>query len=247
MSFAHVDDVREFVSAARSCLTPDGAIMLEFPYAVDFIEKREFDTIYFEHLSYVLIEPVRQLAASLDMEVFDVRKQDIHGGTARVFIGHRGAHAIDESVRRFLDAEKEGGYHDTAIYEAWSREIDESIANTLGNLAKLKHEGARIAAFAASAKGNTFLNACRLGADTIEYIVDDTPEKIGRFSPGNGIPIVDRTRLHEDPPDYLVILAWNFAREIIESTAAYAEGGGRYIIAIPAFSVVESMADVAHE
>ena len=92
-----------------------------------------------------------------------------------------------------------------------------------------------MAAFAASAKGNTLLNACRLDQRTIRYIVDDTPEKIGRFSPGNGIPIVDRAAMRADPPDYLVILAWNFAGEIIDSMAGYE---GRYIIPIPAFRIV---------
>lgn len=242
--FAHVDDVRAFVAAAKICLHKEGALMLEFPYGVDFIEKREFDTIYFEHLSYVLIRPVEQLARSLDMCVFDVQKQDIHGGSARVFIGHQKAHDIQPAVAEFLDYEKKHGFHDVAIYKAWNREVDALITDLVSQLKRIKGEGARIAAFAASAKGNTLLNACRLDASTIEYIVDDTPEKIGRFSPGTGIPIVDRSRLVAAPPDYLVILAWNFTREIIESTSDYREQGGRYIIPIPAFHVVEDFSDV---
>jgi hypothetical protein len=96
--FAHVDDVRGFVAAAKDCLQKDGALLLEFPYGVDFIEHREFDTIYFEHLSYVLLEPVRRLAQSLGMSVFDVQKQDIHGGTIRVYIGNDGEHDVLPSV-----------------------------------------------------------------------------------------------------------------------------------------------------
>jgi hypothetical protein len=233
--FAHVDDVREFVAAAKHCLHDEGALMLEFPYGVDFIEHREFDTIYFEHLSYVLIEPVSRLAKQAGLEVFDVQKQDIHGGTVRVFLGIAGAHEVGASVRQFIDAEREGGFHDRARYLAWTAEIDELIAELSAELAALKKAGAKIAAFAASAKGNTLLNACRLDQRTIDYIVDDTPEKIGRYSPGNGIPIVDRSVLKSDPPDYLVILAWNFAREIIDNTGEF---DGRYIIPIPAFKVV---------
>lgn len=233
--FAHVDDVRGFVSAAKHCLVEDGALMLEFPYGVDFVEHREFDTIYFEHLSYVLIEPVVRLAALTDMEVFDVRKQDIHGGTVRVFIGNPGEHAVQPSVGEFLAAEKAGGFHSAQRYLDWTREVDELIGELKTGLQDLKNEGAKVAAFAASAKGNTLLNACRLDQRTIDYIVDDTPEKIGRFSPGNGIPIVDRSVLKSDPPDYLVILAWNFTREIIENTSEYE---GKYIIPIPAFKIV---------
>ena len=221
--------------------------MLEFPYAVDFIEQREFDTIYFEHLSYVLLEPVRRLAATLGMTVFDVRKQDIHGGTARVFIGHEGAHDVMASVAEFLTYEKENGFHDAGIYKKWNGEIDRLIGNLRHQLGSLKKQGARIAAFAASAKGNTLLNACRLDSSTIDYIVDDTPEKIGRFSPGTGIPIVDRGRLVAERPDYLLILAWNFMREIIDGTTHYSHAGGKYIIPIPDFRVIESAADANDE
>jgi hypothetical protein len=238
--FAHVDDVRGFIAATKHCLDESGALMLEFPYGVDFIEHREFDTIYFEHLSYVLIEPVTRLAALSGMEVFNVEKQDIHGGTVRVFIGIDGKHTVDPSVAKFITDEKSGGYLDAQKYLDWNREIDELIAELSRELRALKSSGAKVAAFAASAKGNTLLNACRLDVNTIDYIVDDTPEKIGRFSPGNGIPIVDRSVLERDPPDYLVILAWNFAREIMENTASFSERGGKYIIPIPSFTIVEN-------
>ena len=175
----------------------------------------------------------------MGMEIFDVQKQDIHGGTARVFIGHAGAHDIMPSVRTFLDYEENHGFHDVDVYTNWTREIDGLVDDLRTQLLRLKSDGAKIAAFAASAKGNTLLNACRLDQDTIDYIVDDTPEKIGRFSPGNGIPIVERSRLVDDTPDYLIILAWNFAKEIIGSTTDYCDGGGRYIIPIPEFRIID--------
>jgi len=245
--FAHVDDMRGFVEAAKNCLHEQGALMLEFPYGVDFIENREFDTIYFEHLSYVLIEPVRRLAESLGMTVFDVQKQDIHGGTVRVFIGHKDAHDVTASVGKFLDYEKQNGFHDFAIYQAWNQEIDELVAELRTELRALKSEGVKIAAFAASAKGNTLMNACQLDGTTIDYIVDDTPEKIGKYSPGTGIPIVNREVLAKEPPDYLVMLAWNFAKELIVSTKEYEKNGGRYIIPIPAFRVVSGASELDSE
>ena len=237
--FAHVDDVRSFVSAAKDCLTDDGALMLEFPYGVDFIEHREFDTIYFEHLSYVLLEPVRRLAEGLGMVVFDVQKQDIHGGTVRVFIGNAGAHDVLPSVDEFIAKERREGYHDVAVYKAWNREIDHLIADLKSQIGALKTGGAKVAGFAASAKGNTLLNACGFDSETVDYIVDDTPEKIGRYSPGTGIAIVDRSALAAQTPDYLVILAWNFAKDIIAGTAQFGANGGKYIIPIPAFKVID--------
>ena len=233
--FAHVDDVRTFVRAAKDCLDERGALMLEFPYAIDFIENREFDTIYFEHLSYVLIRPVARLASELGMEVFDVQKQDIHGGTVRVFLALAGSRPVTGAVTEFLEAEKRGGFLGVDRYLGWRAEIDGLIDDLRARLAALKADGATIAGFAASAKGNTLLNACRFDASTIDYIVDDTPEKIGKFSPGNGIPIVDRERLKTQRPDYLIILAWNFTQEIIDNTPEF---GGKYIIPIPEFRFV---------
>jgi len=233
--FAHVDDVRGFVSAAKDCLADDGSLLLEFPYGVDFIEHREFDTIYFEHLSYVLIRPVAELAKRAGLELFAVERFDIHGGSVRVYLGNPGAHTVESSVGEFLSREASGGFHEAARYMRWNDEIDELVRSLGMELRALREAGKKVAAFAASAKGNTLLNACRLDRRTIAYIVDDTPEKIGRFSPGTGIPIVDRSRLAEDPPDYLVILAWNFARDIIDGTADYS---GKYVIPIPAFKII---------
>ncbi len=236
--FAHVDDIRGFLSAAKHCLHEEGALVLEFPYVVDFIEKHEFDTVYFEHLSYVGVRPVAMLAAIEGMEVFEIEKQDIHGGTVRVFIAKKGSHDIEPSVDQFVSAEAKGGYHEFHRYESWSEEVDELNEEFTYQLQQLKEQGASIAAFGASAKGNTLLNACRLNTSTIDYIVDDTPEKIGKYSPGTGIPIVDRSPLAEDPPDYLVILAWNFAAEIIESAADFRRSGGKFIIPVPKFEIV---------
>ena len=242
--FAHVDDVRGFLAAACHCLHEKGALLLEFPYAMDFIENREFDTIYFEHLSYVLIGPMVRLAAMEGLQVFDVQKQDIHGGTVRVFLRIEDPQEIEPSVTEFLEKEESGGFHDVQIYREWTADISALIDDLAAQLKKLKCEGAKIAAFAASAKGNTLLNACALDRATIDYIVDDTPEKIGKYSPGIGIPIVDRSVLADDPPDYLVILAWNFAREIIENTSAYE---GKFILPIPAFRIIESQTELDGE
>ncbi|MBT8101355.1 MAG: class I SAM-dependent methyltransferase [Gammaproteobacteria bacterium] len=238
--FAHVDNVRDFVAAAKDCLDDDGALMLEFPYGVDFIEHREFDTIYFEHLSYVLLRPVNRLVKTVDMQIFDVQKQNIHGGSVRVFIGKQDAHEARPSVAEFIAKEATDGYHDVAVYENWNNEIRALIDDLVSQISNLRKGGAKIAGFAASAKGNTLLNACQFDSSTIDYIVDDTPEKIGKFSPGTGIPIVDRTVLADDPPDYLVILAWNFAELIIASTSEYSRNGGKYIIPIPDFKIIES-------
>ncbi|MFQ5547400.1 MAG: sugar nucleotide-binding protein [Woeseia sp.] len=236
--FAHVDDIGGFLRAAKHCLHDHGALVLEFPYVADFIEKHEFDTVYFEHLSFFGIKPVVVLATNEGMQVFDVEKQEIHGGSLRVFVAKQGTRPVAESVDKLVTIENRGGYHEFARYESWSGEVDDLVRDLRFRLGHLREDGAGIAAFGASAKGNTLLNACRLNAGMIDYIVDDTPEKIGRFSPGTGIPIVDRAALAANAPDYLVILAWNFATEIIDSAADYRRGGGKFVIPVPAFEIV---------
>lgn len=231
--FAHCDNVKEFIEAAKYVLKEDGKLVLEFPYLIDFIENNEFDTIYFEHVSYFSLKPLVRLCYECEMNVMSVSKQDIHGGTVRVTIGQG---EPDNSVRHFL--ESEAGYGQVGIYEEWTTKVSHTVNELKYHLSKLKWEGKKIAAFAASAKGNTLLNCANITVGTISYIVDQTPEKIGKYSPGTGIPIVSMDDLIRTPPDYLLILSWNFKTEIIEKCKA-AGFKGKYIIPIPEFEVID--------
>ena len=236
--FGHVDDITSFLKATKSVLQSDGLLMLEFPYLVDLIEKKEFDTIYFEHLSYLPLKPIVVLAKRLSMVVVHAEKLNIHGGSLRVFIAPESGRTADKSVIELLTKEKEHGFDNLETYEKWAKSVHLLIDNLSSNLRKLKLDGAKIAAFGASAKGNTLMNTCRFSTSTIDYIVDDTPEKIGKYSPGTGIPIVNRSALYKDRPDYLVVLAWNFIDDVVASTKEYADQGGKYILPIPEFRVL---------
>jgi len=227
--FAHVDNVYDFMIAAHRLLKPDGLLVLEFPYLVDFITAAEFDTIYFEHLSYFSILPLHRLCSTTGMKIINVEKQNIHGGTVRVTLApNASAHEVNANVSRFIETEQELGVGRFEWYADWANRVQTLIAKFAEQLVDLKMAGKHIAAFAASAKGNTLLNSARIGTDIVDYIVDETPEKIGRFSPGTGIPIVHKQTLIKHQPDYLVILSWNFAEEIIAKLAPIYHG--QYII-----------------
>jgi dTDP-4-dehydrorhamnose reductase len=232
--FAHVDDVRAFLRGVKIALAEDGLFVVEFPYLVDLIRRREYDTVYFEHLSYYMVSPLRRLIVSEGLQLRRITRQAIHGGTIRLEIGHAGG-VEDRSVADLMAAEAAEGFLDAGIYRRWGIQIRDLIKDIRSNLVDLKRRGSRIAAFAASAKGNTLLNACAMSTDIVDYIVDDTPEKIGKYSPGNGIPIVGRSVLEVEPPDYLLILSWNFTEEIIASLPHYR---GRFVIPIPTFSIL---------
>jgi dTDP-4-dehydrorhamnose reductase/SAM-dependent methyltransferase len=229
--FAHVDNVREFIRSAKILLKEDGVLVLEFPYLVDFIENYEFDTIYFEHLSYFSVLPIIKLCESTGMRVISVEKQNIHGGTIRVTISHEESTIkTQDSVYEFIGMERRLGYDRIEKYSNWSIVVNGIIDDFATKLLILKKQGYKIAGFAASAKGNTLLNSAGATTDIIKYIADETPEKIGKYSPGTGIPIVNKQQIVKDPPDYIVILSWNFKDEIIEKLNKIYKG--KYIIPI---------------
>jgi dTDP-4-dehydrorhamnose reductase len=235
--FAHVDDVTDFIRAASILLKEDGVLAIEFPYIVDFIEGYEFDTVYFEHLSYFSVSPLIKLADKLNMKVISVEKQNIHGGSVRVSVTHKiNSLEIEQSVHEFENLEKKLGYSSIQKYSQWSSTINDIVQDFALKLLELKKEGKKIAAFAASAKGNTLLNTIGANTDLIRFIADETPEKIGKYSPGTGIPIVNKQSIVNDQPDYIVILSWNFKDEIIEKLDKIYQG--KYIIPIPTFKIV---------
>lgn len=228
--FAHVDNVREFLIAVKMVLKKSGVLVMEFPYLIDFIDNREFDTIYFEHLSYFSIYPLNLLCEELGLKLMQVQKENIHGGSVRVTIGYG---EQGESVGEFIRHERRN-YGIIDRYYDFARDVRETIgAFKMG----LKLLSGSVAGFAASAKGNTLLNVCGVTRQRMEYIIDQTPEKIGKYSPGTRIPIYDMDFLIRNQPDYLVILSWNFANEIMNKCrdAGY---NGLFILPIPEFKVV---------
>lgn len=236
--FAHVDDIKEFLLSTKILLAHNGVLVLEFPYLINFIEGMEFDTIYFEHLSYISVSSLHSLAEETHMRIVDVEKQNIHGGTIRVTLAKEESKIqTAESVFNFIKEESMAGYGAIDKYKKWALSVKEVINNFSTQILDLKQKGYKIAAFGASAKGNTLLNCSGMNTDIIEYIADETPEKIGKFSPMTGIPIVNKQQLIKDPPDYLIILSWNFSKEIIAKARKIYKG--KYIIPIPSFKVVE--------
>lgn len=218
--FAHVDNVEEFLRSCDQVLVPDGVIVLEFPYLIDFIQKNEFDTVYFEHLSYFSITPLKWLCDNLQMPLLDVQHIDIHGGSVRCFIGSSAKYSVESSIRqsstvnKFIQAEKINGYYAIAKYKFWEHRVRAAIENFRNRMEGLSEQSFEVWGFAASAKGNVLLNAAKIKSGLMPCIIDQTPEKLDKYSPGTGIRIRAMPKPGEHWPDYLVILSWNFADEI---------------------------------
>lgn len=237
--FAHLDDIQGFITACRIALKDEGVLVIENPYLIDFIENTEFDTVYFEHVTYWSLRPMMRLAHSLGMKVIGCDKFSIHGGTMRYTLAkEESSHIPTKWVDEALYLEVKKGYDKLETYQDWSSQVDKVATDFANNLIDLKKKGYSIAAFAASAKGNTLLNYAGINTDIIDFIADETPEKIGKFSPGTGIPIVNKYEIEKQKPDYIVILSWNFRIELIEKIRKHGYKG-KFIIPIPSFEIVE--------
>ncbi|HWI59084.1 MAG TPA: class I SAM-dependent methyltransferase [Bacillota bacterium] len=236
--FAHAPNTNDFVAGLRTLLKPDGRIILEFPYAADFIEKSEFDTIYHEHVFYFSLTALEPLFQRHGLSIFHVERLPIHGGSLRLFAGQAGRHPSQPSVAALREEEQRKGLGGLAYYQGFANRVLELKRSLVTLLHDLKQQGKSVAAYGASAKGSTLLNFFGLGRETLDFVADRSTYKQGRLTPGTHLPIVPPEQLLAGKPDYTLLLTWNFADEILEQQKAYRQQGGQFIIPIPKVAVV---------
>jgi SAM-dependent methyltransferase len=237
--FAHIDDLKGVVDGVRELLSPEGVFVFEVSYLVDVFEKTLFDTIYHEHLAYHSVKPLIQFLAANGLELIEALRVDSHGGSLRgVAQLKAGPRSIGRTVAEAVAIEEKLGLDKAETFRAFAARID-GLKQELGDLLrKLKFEGKKIAAFGAPAKATTLMYHFDIGSDLIDFIIDDSPLKQGLYSPGMHIPVLSSAAIAEKKPDYLVVLAWNFASSIIAKNAAFHQAGGRFIIPLPTVEVV---------
>ena len=233
---AHVDDTAGFLQGAADLIDDDGAVIVEVPYAREMLERVEYDTVYHEHLCYFSITALSHLGALAGLAIVRVDEVPVHGGSVRVWFRRNAS--TGPTARALLAAEQENGLATLAAWERFAERTRAQREQLQALLRRLTSEGKRVAAYGAPAKGNTLLNYCGIGVDQIPYTVDRNPLKVGMLTPGMHLPVRPASTLVEDQPDYVLILAWNFADEIMQQQSAYSAAGGRFILPIPAPSIV---------
>lgn len=229
---AHVPDIVDFLRGAAALIDDDGIFVIEAPYLRDLVEMVAYDTIYHEHVSYLSVTALARVFPIAGLVLTHVERTPTHGGSLR-FIGRRAGAEPDESVARFLAEETALGYADGSALADFAARVDRLRRQIAETIRAETQAGRTIAAYGATAKGNTLLTTCDIDPGAIHYIVDRNPMKQGRRSPGAHIPVVGPERLEDDPVDVLLILAWNIAEEVIEQQRPFAARGGRFLIPIP--------------
>jgi hypothetical protein len=235
---AHVADLNGFVQGLGMLLPEHGVAVVEVPYLKDLIDHCEFDTIYHEHLCYFSLTALDRLFRRHGLVIGDVEKVPIHGGSLRLWAGQAAQSRPGERVGALLAEEAGWGVDREDIYLEFGRRVESLKVSLKRLLHGLKHDGRRLAAYGAAAKGSTLLNYCGIGRETLDFVVDRSTYKQGRHMPGVRLPIHAPARLLESRPEYVLLLTWNFASEILEQQDEYRRGGGQFIIPVPELRIV---------
>jgi 2-polyprenyl-3-methyl-5-hydroxy-6-metoxy-1,4-benzoquinol methylase len=232
---AHVDGIHDFVRGLEALLAPDGTVFVEVPHLVHLVRRREFDTIYHEHLSYFSLGTLQELFRRFGMRVVDVKRVPVHGGSIRVYV-RREAFAGEPSaeVAAVLAEERALGLDRPETYRTFAREVAQLRGELVALLSDLKAKKKRLAGYGAPAKGNTLLQYCGIGRDLLDFIVDRSPMKQGLLTPGTHVPIEPPEELLRRQPDAVLLLAWNFADEVLKQQAEYRSRGGSFVLPVPA-------------
>jgi SAM-dependent methyltransferase len=230
---AHIDDLDDLCRGLDALLDDEGVFVAEVPYLAELLERVEYDTVYHEHLSYFAVGPLRTLFDRRGLDLFEVERQTVHGGSLRIHVGRPGRHRHRSGLASALAEEEKRGINDRSPYLEFARQVTESREALRSMITRLHRDGKRVAGYGAAAKGNTLLNVCDLGADEIEFVVDSTTYKQGLVTPGTHIPIGPERWILERRPDYALLLAWNHADAIVAKNKEYARRGGRFIHPVP--------------
>src|SRR3989344_379315 len=237
----NIIDLHDLLKGVNHLLEDDGVFIFEDPYIFDILEKTSYDQIYDEHIWYFSLTSLKNLLSTHDLEIFDAERQEVHGGSMRVYVSKKGKKEKTERLFKYLEEERLKGIDTIAPYNEFAKRVQESKTELVKLLKELKSQGKKIVGYAAASKGTIVLNYCDIGSDILDYISDSTPFKQGLYSPGKHIPVVSPEYFHNDKDvRYALLGAWNHAKEIMSKEQDFLKRGGKFIVHYPKARVLES-------
>jgi hypothetical protein len=228
---AHVDPIQDFLYGCYELLSDDGLLVMEFPYLRELLQNLEYDTIYHEHLCYFSITALMRLCEKVNLGIVRVDFVQVHGGSIRMHAARNTKHS--EQAMRLAEEEKELGMTAPERYRSFAKSVQQNRRELCEMLEGFQAANKRVAAYGAPAKGNTLLNYCNIGTDLVSYTVDKSPLKVGLYTPGMHLPVYGVDTLAKDQPDYVLLLAWNYAKEVLRNQKQYLDQGGHFLMPIP--------------
>jgi len=238
---AHVPDINSMLQGLGTVLKDNGIAVIEVPYAVKMIDRLEFDTIYHEHVFYFSVTALNNLFRQNSLALTDIEQVEIHGGSLRLFVAKSGKPSAN--VLAMLQEEKDRGFNGAAAYNTFAKQVNNLRLELISLIKKLKGDNKKLAVYGASAKGSTLLNFCQLGCEFFDFAVDRSTAKQGYYMPGVKLPIYDPEELIKQKPDYVLLLTWNFAQEILKQQEGYMRSGGQFIVPVPHPQILNSCAE----
>jgi len=236
--FPHVKELTSFVEGVKELLTEDGVFVIEAHYLLNLLSEMQWDSVYHEHLRCYNLKPLIYLFDQFDMDIFDAKKVTTHGGSIRAYVCRKGSYPISDNVSELLKEEESNGLFDKKTYLTFGEKVLTHKREIQEMLIKLKKEGKKIVGIGAPAKGNTLLNYCNITPDIMDYIAEKSELKIGLYTPGMHIKVVDENVLFEQQPDYAFLLSWNIADELIPKLKKFGYKG-KFIVPIPSLRIVD--------
>jgi methylation protein EvaC len=234
----HIPGLHSVAEGIRILLKPDGLLIFEDPYLGDIVEKTSYDQIYDEHAFYFSVLSIQHLFEEHGLEVVDVQPQNVHGGSMRYIIGHKGAHPVSAAVTAQVEKELALGLDQPETFERFRKNVERSRDELMRKLRELSADGKRVVGYAATSKSTTVTNYCGITPDLVESISDTTPIKQGKYSPGAHIPVQPYGEFKADYPDVALLFGWNHAEEIMANEQAFRDAGGQWLVYVPEVKII---------
>lgn len=237
---AHVPEINDFVKGLKIALKEDGIVTLEFPHLLNLINENQFDTIYHEHFSYLSLYTVKKIFEKENLKIFDVEELPTHGGSLRIYVCHleNKQIKIHKNVNTILKKEEDNKLFELSTYKEFNHKVNNIKYELLDFLLNCKKQNKKVVAYGAAAKGNTLLNYIGVKKDLINFVVDKSPHKKGKYLPGSHIPIVDEEELKKHKPDFILIFPWNIKDEIIDQLQYLKQWDTKFVVSIPKLEII---------